>query len=144
LEHLPGPELDELTDIYRRKGISAHLARRVAEELTAHDALGAHAEAELGIDPDSLTNPWHAAWASFAAFTVGALLPMLAIALPPVGVRVPVCFVSVVVALALTGSISARLGRAARRPAIMRNVTVGVLAMLITFGVGRVVGVSVG
>jgi len=144
LEHLPGPELDELTEIYRRKGISSHLARRVAEELTAHDALGAHAEAELGIDPDSLTNPWHAAWASFVAFTVGALLPLLAILLPPVNVRVAVCFVSVVVALALTGSISARLGGAARRPAIMRNVTVGVLAMLITFGVGRVVGVSVG
>ena len=143
LENLPGPELDELAEIYRRKGISAHLARRVAEELTAHDALGAHAEAELGIDPEALTNPWHAAWASFLAFTVGAMLPLLAIALPPVGARVPVCFVAVVIALALTGTVSARLGRAAPRPAVVRNVTVGVLAMLVTFGVGKLVGVSI-
>ena len=75
----------------------------MARQLTDHDALGAHAEAELGIDPHELTNPWHAAWASMAAFTVGALLPLLAIVLPPLALRVPVTVVAVVVALAFTG-----------------------------------------
>jgi VIT1/CCC1 family predicted Fe2+/Mn2+ transporter len=142
LENLPAHELEELTEIYRGKGISQELARRVAEELTAHDALGAHAEAELGIDPDELTNPWHAAWASFIAFVVGALLPLLAIELPPLAWRVPVTFVSVIVALAVTGSVSARLGSAPRRPAIVRNVSVGALAMAVTYGVGSLVGVA--
>jgi len=143
LAHLPERELDELAGIYVGKGLSQHLARQVAVELTAHDALGAHAEAELGIDPHSLTNPWHAAWASLVAFAVGALLPLLAILLPPATARVLVCFVSVVLALALTGSVSARLGGAPRLPAIARNVGVGVLAMAVTYGIGILVGVAV-
>jgi vacuolar iron transporter family protein len=143
LEHLAEHELDELTEIYRSKGISPQLARQVAIELTAHDALGAHAEAELGIDPDALTNPWHAAWASLIAFTVGALLPLLAILTPWHGLRVPITFVAVVVALAVTGSVSARMGGAPRLPAVLRNVGVGALAMGVTYGVGLLVGTSV-
>jgi vacuolar iron transporter family protein len=142
LENLPDHELDELTEIYRSKGISEQLARQVARELTAHDALGAHAEAELGIDPHALTNPWQAAWASLIAFTVGALLPLLAIQLPWHTLRVPVTFVAVVIALAATGSISARLGGAPRMPAVARNVGVGVLAMAVTYGVGILVGTA--
>ena len=140
LQHLPDHELDELTEIYQNKGLSPALARQVAVELTEHDALGAHAEAELGIDPHSLTSPWHAAAASFAAFVVGALLPLVAIVLPPPSLRVPVCFLSVVAALVLTGSISARLGQSGRRPAIARNVVVGAVAMAVTYGVGNLVG----
>ena len=82
LREEPEAELAELAGIYAAKGISPDLSLEVARQLTAHDALGAHAEAELGIDPDNFTNPWQAAWASMAAFTVGALLPLLAIVLP--------------------------------------------------------------
>jgi len=89
-----------------------------------------------------LTNPWHAAWASLIAFTVGALLPLLAIQLPAHSLRVPVTFVAVVIALAITGSESARLGGAPRMPAVARNVGVGVIAMAITYGVGLLVGTS--
>lgn len=143
LENLAEHELDELTEIYRNKGISDQLARQVAIELTAHDALGAHAEAELGIDPNALTNPWHAAWASFIAFTVGALLPLIAILLPWHSLRVPITFVTVVIALAITGRVSARMGGAPAGPAVARNVGVGVLAMAVTYGLGLLVGTSV-
>ena len=116
------------------------LAHQVAVELTAHDALAAHAEAELGIDSKEFTNPWHAAWASMFAFTVGALLPLLAITLPPVQARAWVTVGAVVAALAVTGWSSARLGQAPAFPAIRRNVVVGVLAMGLTFAVGCLVG----
>ncbi len=140
LEHLPELELDELTEIYRSRGLPPDLARRVAVQLTEHDALGAHAEAELGIDPDERSNPLLAAWASLVAFTLGALLPLLAIVLPPVSLRVPVTFVAVTIALMLTGVVSARLGHAPALPAVVRNVCVGLLAMGVTFVVGLLVG----
>src|SRR5674476_116199 len=82
LEETPEEELEELTDLYATKGLTRELAKDVAIQLTAHDALGAHAEAELGIDPDNLTSPTHASVASFIAFTLGSLLPLLAIAFP--------------------------------------------------------------
>src|SRR5689334_20603437 len=110
LREMPEEELRELAEIYEGKGLSSELAHEVAVQLTKHDALGAHAEAELGIDPNELTNPWHAAWASMSAFTVGALLPLVAILLPPPGGRVAITAVAVVVALAVTGWVSARLG----------------------------------
>lgn len=83
LRETPDAELDELAGLLENKGLSAELAREAAVQLTERDALRAHAEVELGIDPDDLTSPWHAAGASFAAFTAGALLPLLAIVLPP-------------------------------------------------------------
>ncbi|MEQ7126400.1 VIT family protein [Actinopolymorpha sp. B11F2] len=143
LAELPDTELDELAGLYEAKGISPDLARQVAVELTKHDALRAHAEAELGIDPDDLTSPWQAAIASFAAFTVGALLPMLAIGVPPTSARVPICFVAVVLALALTGTLSARLGGAPAPRAAVRTVTGGALAMAVTYAVGHLVGVTI-
>jgi vacuolar iron transporter family protein len=143
LAEMPDTELDELTELYAAKGMSPDLARKVAVELTAHNALRAHAEAELGIDPDDLTKPWQAALASFAAFTAGAILPMLAIGLPPTSMRVPVCFVAVVAALALTGTVSARLGGAHAPRAALRTVTGGALAMAVTYAVGHLVGVTV-
>jgi VIT1/CCC1 family predicted Fe2+/Mn2+ transporter len=144
LAHLPKHELEELTATYREKGLSHRLAHQVATELTEHDALAAHAEAELGIDPESLTSPWRAAGSSFLAFTVGALLPLVAILMPPAGIRVGVCVGAVAAALALTGVISARLGQSPRWPAIGRNVGVGLLAMGITYGVGRLFGATTG
>lgn len=143
LKEMPEEELAELAALYEQRGLSPTLAQQVAVELTEHDALAAHAEVELGIDPEELTNPWHAAWASMAAFTVGALLPLLAILLPPIGVRIPLTALSVVIALALTGWSSARLGGAALRPAVVRNVGGGVLAMAVTYGIGSLVGLSV-
>ena len=140
LEHLPEHELEELTGIYVEKGLDPALARTVAEQLTAGDALAAHAEAELGIDPHERTSALAAAWSSMTAFTVGAILPLLAIVLPPLAWRVPVTMVAVTVALALTGLVSARLGHAPTRPAVVRNIVVGLLAMSVTFGVGSLIG----
>jgi vacuolar iron transporter family protein len=140
LEEMPEEELEELTEIYRGKGLTPELARQVAEQLTEHDAFAAHVDAELGIDPDDLTNPWHAALASALAFTVGAILPLVAILLPSTGARVPVTFVAVALALALTGWLSARLGDADRARAVRRNVIGGALAMAVTYGVGAAFG----
>ena len=144
LADFPDQELDELTALYEAKGLSAPTARLVAEELTATDAFTAHADAELHIDPDDLTNPWHAAGASAIAFTVGSLLPLAAILLPPPGARVAVTFVVVVLALALTGFLSTRLGGARPRRAVARLVGGGALAMAVTYGIGAMVGVAVG
>jgi vacuolar iron transporter family protein len=138
----PEEELVELAGIYRDKGLSEKTARQVALELTEHDALGAHAEAELGIDPNALANPWHATWASMAAFTLGALLPMLMILLPPEW-RIGATAGSVAVALALTGFLSARFTGAIVSRAIARNVAGGVLAMAVTYAIGGLVGRSI-
>ncbi|MGZ4437969.1 MAG: VIT1/CCC1 transporter family protein, partial [Nocardioidaceae bacterium] len=108
LKHMPKDELEELTRIYVDKGLSRPLAEQVAHELTEHDALAAHAEAELGIDPTERTNPMHAAYSSMISFTVGAMLPLLAILLPPPSFRVWVTVVAVALALGVTGIVSAR------------------------------------
>ncbi len=139
----PEEELAELAGLYVEKGLSEQLAMEVAQALTKHDALAAHAETELGIDPDELTNPWHAAWASMLAFTVGALLPLLTITLTPPEVRIWVTVGSVVVALALTGWTSARLSYGSTRAAVIRNVLGGAVAMAVTYGVGSIVDTQV-
>ena len=144
LEEDPHDELAELAHLYMEKGLSERLAREVAVELTEHDALAAHADIELGIDPDDLTNPWHAAWASMVAFTAGALLPLLTIVLVPDGARVPVTMLTVVVALAGTGWLSATLGASPVGKAVVRNVSGGLLAMLVTYLIGTLVGGQVG
>jgi VIT1/CCC1 family predicted Fe2+/Mn2+ transporter len=140
LRRMPQTELRELALMYERKGLSRQTARRVAEELTAHDALAAHAEAEFGIDKDNLTNPWNAALASMVAFTVGALLPLLAITLSPHSARIAVTVATVVVALAVAGFLQARLGLSPWGRAVARNVGGGLLAMVVTYAVGSVVG----
>jgi len=143
LEHSPDEELTELAGIYRAKGLSAQTAGRVARELTERDALAAHAEAELGIDPDALVSPWHAAFSSAVSFVLGALLPLAAVVLPPEGLRIPITFAAVVAALALTGAISARLGGARRRRAVWRVVFGGAAAMAATFVIGDLIGIAV-
>ena len=97
---------------------------------------------ELGIDPDELANPWHAAGASFVAFTVGALLPLLAIVLPPQSWRLGVTVVSVLLALVGCGWVSARLGSAPVRPAVVRNAAGGAIAMAVTYAVGALLGAA--
>ncbi|MCI7456872.1 MAG: VIT family protein [Actinomyces urogenitalis] len=139
----PEAGIDELASHYRAKGLSPATAMTVARELTAHDAVGAHLEAELGLREDEYTNPWHAAFSSAVAFTLGSLLPMLAIVLLPTAVKIPLTFVAVLVGLALTGGVSARLGEAPVRPAVIRNMAGGALAMVVTWGIGHLIGVSV-
>jgi VIT1/CCC1 family predicted Fe2+/Mn2+ transporter len=140
LREEPEAELEELVGLYEAKGLSPATARTVAEELTDHDAFAAHIDIELGIDPQELTNPWHAAFSSAIAFTVGALLPLLTILLLPASTRVPVTFVAVLAALAITGVASARLGGADPRRAVARVVVGGALAMAITFLIGHLFG----
>ena len=144
LRAMPKAELDELAHHYEQRGISAETARKFAEELMEIDALRAHTEMEFNITPGELTSPWHAAFASFAAFAVGAVIPLAAIALPPASWRIWVSVASVIVALFFTGYISARLGGAQKGPAIMRNVVVGMLTMGIAWAVGRLFGVATG
>jgi vacuolar iron transporter family protein len=137
LAETPEEELDELTDIYASKGIDPGLARQIAIQLTAKDALGAHAEAELGIDPNDLSNPWHAALASFIAFIAGAAIPLLGVV---VSSQAWVTVLAVAIALAVTGSVSARLGSAPVGRAVLRNIAGGLLAMAVTYLLGGLVG----
>lgn len=140
LAESPESECAELAGIYRSKGLSPETAMVVARELTERDAFAAHADAELGIDPDALTNPWHAAAASGLSFVLGALLPLAAILTVAPSVRVPVTFVVVLLALALTGTVSATIGGARRGRAVVRVVSGGALGMAITYIVGGLLG----
>jgi vacuolar iron transporter family protein len=144
LAQTPDAELAELAAIYQAKGLTPATAHTVAVELTAHDALAAHVEAELKLDPDHLTSPWQAAGASALAFTVGALLPLLAILLPPASWRVPVTVGVVLAALALTGALSARIGGSTIHRAVLRVVLGGALGLAATYGIGHLVGATVG
>ncbi len=142
LKNFPEKELKELEEIYREKGLSQKTAQQVAKELSKNDAFAAHAHAELNIDPNALTNPWHAAFASAAAFLVGSLIPLIAIAIPPSSMKVPIAFLSVVIALAITGMLSAKAGGAGITRATIRVVSGGVLAMAITYFIGKAFAVS--
>lgn len=142
LRERPEEELAELAVLLERRGLSREVAMEAAVQLTERDALKAHARVELGIDPDQLTNPWHAAWASFLAFTAGALLPLLAMVMPPADSRLAVTVASVLAALALTGWSSARLGAAAPARAVLRNVAGGALAMGVTYAAGSLLDVA--
>ena len=100
-------------------------------------------EEKYGVDLDEITNPWHAAVSSFLAFSVGSLPPALAIMLFPEPYRIPVTVVVVALTLLLTGYISAKLGKAPVKQAMLRNLTVGLLTMLVTFLVGHIFHVNV-
>lgn len=140
LREMPEQELAELAAIYRGKGLSEETADRVARELTEHDALAAHLEAELHIAEDDVVSPWHAAGASALSFLVGAVLPMLAILLPPPEWRIATTFAAVVVALAITGWLSAWIGGAPRLRAVLRVVLGGALALVVTWVIGALLG----
>ncbi|GGF37277.1 membrane protein [Williamsia phyllosphaerae] len=144
LREQPEEELEELAAIYEAKGLTAETAWQVATELTENDAFAAHVDAELGIDPDELTNPFQAAISSAISFTAGALLPFLAIMLLPAHLRIPITFVVVAVALALTGFLSATIGDAGRGRAVLRVTVGGVIAMAVTYLIGALVGTAVG
>ena len=137
----PEAELQELVGIYEKKGLSKETASIVAKELTAHDAFAAHVDAELGINPDELADPLHAAYASGIAFFSGAIIPIIAILLPLGKFRVPFTFLAVLIALTITGGLSAQVGGAQKKRAIIRVVAGGLIAMIVTYGVGKIFGV---
>ena len=143
LENEPEEELAELAGFYVAKGLSAQTAQQVAIELTKHDALAAHLEVELHITADDVSNPWHAAYASAIAFTVGAALPLLAVLLPPAEWRIGATFVAVLVALVITGWLSAHLGSSPKPRAIARIVIGGILALAVTYVIGALIGGAV-
>ncbi|NCD18425.1 MAG: VIT family protein [Actinobacteria bacterium] len=122
------------------RGVSADVARLAATQMATHDAVGALSCVE-GIDPDDLVNPWHAAWASFFSFVLGAALPVASILLFPPGVRIVATFAAVLLALALTGFVSARLGEAHAGRAVIRTMLGGALGMIVTYGVGTLFNV---
>ena len=144
LAETPEAELIELTALYEAKGLSAATARTVAAELTARNPLAAHLDAELHIDPDDLAHPFQAAAASALSFTSGALLPLLAILLPPATLRVPITFAAVLIALGLAGALSARIGGSDIRRAVLRVVIGGALGLAFTYGVGHLFGTAIG
>ena len=144
LATMPDEEFAELAALYEAKGLSARTAEQVAAELTANDPLAAHLDAELHIDPDDMPSPLEAAGASAIAFTVGAVLPLIAILLPPQGWRVPVTIVAVLIALAITGAVSARLSSANPRRAVLRLVIGGAVGLAVTYAIGSAFGSALG
>jgi len=143
LRDYPEQELKELQGLYQAKGLSKQTAITVAKELTAKDAFSAHVDAELHIDPSDLTNPWQAAVASAIFFLLGAVIPLITIILVPARIRVVITFFSVLVALTLTGVLSAKVGGANKVKATLRVVLGGALAMTVTYSIGRLVGATV-
>jgi VIT1/CCC1 family predicted Fe2+/Mn2+ transporter len=140
----PLSELNELTRIYERRGLEPRLAAEVARQLTDHDALGAHVRDELGFTDASLARPVQAALSSAAAFTFGALLPLLAAVLSTSSTRIPVVAAATLVALATLGAVGARLGGAPQLAASLRITVLGALAMAVTAAIGAAVGTTVG
>jgi len=143
LEEMPEAEFRELLGMLQERGLSQQTSRQVARELTDHDALATHLSIELGINEQEIVNPWLAAVSSFGSFAAGALLPLIAILLAPSSVRIPVTFVAVLIGLAATGAISAKLGGSSKTRAIVRLVGGGALAMAVTFAIGELVGTAV-
>lgn len=142
LEKDPHAQEQRLAQIWQERGLSASTAELVARELSARDALEAHLSAEHNMDPSDLTNPWAAAASSFFAFLLGAALPLMTMLLLPPSTRIVGTAVSVLVALALTGWISAFLGDAPRGRAVLRLVLGGAIAMALTWGLGHLAGVN--
>jgi vacuolar iron transporter family protein len=144
LQEMPAAEHVELVELLRHRGLSETTSRQVADELTEHDVLSAHLNVELGLDREELANPWAAALSSALAFSLGAVLPLVAILLPPPSVRIAIAFVAVLIGLSVTGVASAHLGGSPKRPAVLRLVGGGALAMAVTFGIGQLLGVATG
>lgn len=134
-------EREELAEIYRNRGLDAELAEQVAGALMAHDALGAHARDEIGITDTQAAKPLQAAWSSAAAFTLGAALPLIVAWLVPGAMQILVVGVASLISLAILGSVAARAGGAPVFTGALRVTFWGVLAMLLTAAVGRLVGV---
>jgi VIT1/CCC1 family predicted Fe2+/Mn2+ transporter len=138
----PASEMEELTAIYVQRGLDRALARQVAEQLTAHDALGAHARDELGLSEVTAARPLQAALASASSFAAGAAIPLLMATLLPHGQVIPPVVVTSLLLLAMLGVLAAKSGGAAPARAALRVCGWSALAMAATMGVGKLFGVS--
>ena len=139
----PERQLAILVRLFEQRGVEPEVAAEVAREMSEKDALSVHARAELGIDPDNVTSPWSAALASMFSFLVGGAIPIAALLLSPRAIEIWVAGVAVVIAMGLTGFVSARLGRAPVMRSIVRNVAGGLIALAITYGVGSLAGTQI-
>ena len=133
-------EQEELADIYVKRGLEPSLARQVAQQLMAKDALAAHARDELGISEITTARPVQAALTSAAAFSVGAAMPLLMVVLAPAGTLVPIVSAASLGFLALLGAIGAKAGGANVLRATARVTFWGALAMALTAGIGKIFG----
>ncbi|GAA3545436.1 membrane protein [Aeromicrobium flavum] len=138
----PEGELEELAGMLEARGISRDTAIRAAGEMTEHDALAAHLEVELGLDEHDLVSPWHAAFSSAVAFTLGGALPLAAMLLTDLQWRVGVTFMAVMIALAITGSTAAHIGGGPKLRAAVRLVVGGALALVLTYAIGQLLDTS--
>jgi len=136
-------ELGELAKIYEHRGVEPGLARLVADQLMAHDELGAHMRDELGITEVAIARPFQAAGTSAVAFTAGALLPFAAVTLAPITARIAVTAAVALFALIGLGALSAVAGGARWTRAAARVVAWSSLAMAVTWGIGRLVGANI-
>lgn len=139
----PERELEELISIYEQRGLSRSLASQVAVELTAHDALGTHLRDELGIDPASPARPGQAAIVSAAAFATGAIGPVFSSWLLPSNARIWATIVLAMLLLVTLGAVGATVGRSNTGKAAVRVFIGGALAMLVSYGIGSLVGAAV-
>lgn len=142
LEHTPELELIELAKIYEQRGLDENLAMQVAIQLTNHDALGAHARDELGINEITMAKPMQAALASAASFIIGGLLPLLVSIFAPIKMMVIYQYGFAIIFLALSALIAAKAGGSNRGKAILRICFWGTVAMLVTAFVGYLFGVQ--
>lgn len=139
----PAFELEELQGIYVQRGLDAALARQVAEQLTSHDALAAHARDELGISAVHAARPVQAALASAGTFAVGAALPLVVTAIAPASRTIVLVAAASLVCLALLGGIAARTGGASMTRGAVRVTFWGAFALAITALIGRLFGAAV-
>jgi VIT1/CCC1 family predicted Fe2+/Mn2+ transporter len=142
LEKAPKAELDELIDIYERRGLDRDLATRVATRLMEVDAVGTHVREELGFTEGGMARPWQAAFASAVSFATGAVIPIIAIAIAPRAWRIPVTAAVGLVLLAALGALGGRVGGASATRAALRVTIGGGVAMALTAGIGRLVGAA--
>ena len=140
----PEAELHELARIYVKRGLDEDLALRVAQQLTAHDHLGAHLRDELGIEVGTLSRPILAALVSSAGFACFAMVPMVALLVAPASARIPVMAAASLLSLPGLGALGGWLGGAPIGRAALRVTLGGALAMAVTAGIGRILGVAAG
>ena len=143
LSENPEFELEELAEIYVKRGVDQVLARQIAQQLTAKDALTAHARDELGISEITIARPVQAALTSAASFSVGAAMPLLMVVVSPAGALVPIVSAASLCFLALLGAIGARVGGANVLRGTARVTFWGALAMALTAAIGKFVGTVV-
>lgn len=140
----PQREHDLLVDALAESGIPDDVVESVADSLERHDALDAHTRFRHGVEGDTVVSPWGAAVTSLVSFSIGGVIPLVAILASPALWRLPVTMVAVVLALALLGVVSARLGQAQAGRATLRTILGGLLALLVTYGIGAALGAVIG